>query len=322
MHEYKKEAQAIKTALEKAVRILVISHQKPDGDTLGSGTAWINYLLALGKDVTAFALDKVPEYLSYLPNSWRYTTDENVFNQLYDLIIILDSGSLQYAGVDFLLTKTPKSYQLINIDHHTTNPRYGDINLVIPSASSTCEITSRYFNFYQIKITPGIATSLLTGIMTDTSSFGNPATNYQVVAIASQLVNDGADLFKIVQKTLRNQNVNKLRLWGKALSRLKINNKYKFATTYITQKDLKEEKADPDVMEGLANYLAVLNEANAVMILRETENGQLKGSLRTPFAKIDLSRLAQILGGGGHKKASGFTIDGKIEITADKWHVA
>jgi len=122
MENHQTEIRAIKQAIESGHKILTISHQKPDGDTLGSSLAMVGYLQSLGKDCRAFCVDPVPDNLSYLPGSHLVSQAQEIFKQPFDVVLVFDSGSLPYAGVDKLLPLLPKSYTLINLDHHASNP--------------------------------------------------------------------------------------------------------------------------------------------------------------------------------------------------------
>lgn len=320
MQNHLLEARAIRDHLDAAQSILIISHQSPDGDTLGSGNAMIEYLLRQGKKVTAFCLDPLPAYLHYLPHNHYYTSSYGVFAHTYDAVVVVDSGSLEYAGVKDLIPILPNNPTLINIDHHQTNPLYGQQNIVITQASSTCEVIARLFHHWEVILDRSLAQCLLTGIITDTSGLKNPATNHLTIGVVSKLIRAGADIQDIYRKTHHQKSINQLRLWGLALSRLKMNKKHRIASTYIRHEDLDEHGVTGESLEGIANYLAVLSDARVILVLK-TEPGIVRGSFRTPFNKPDLSRLAQTLGGGGHKKAAGFLLPGELITEGTTWKI-
>lgn len=320
MHDYKTTSLAIKQSFEKAQNILIISHQKPDGDTLGSNFALHSFLKNLNKNVTSFCIDPMADLFKFLPGSESLKTDHLVFSKKYDLVIMVDSASLNYAGVDKLMTSL-NDYTLVNIDHHASNPLYADLNLVITSASSCTEVIYRLFKDWKIKISPEIATNLACGMITDTSGFVNPATNYQVLQAASDLIKNGANLSQISQITLGTKNINNLKLWGRALDRLKHVDKYGLVYTFVTQQDFAECQADDSAAEGLSNFLHVLQGAKIILVLKEAPNNLIKGSLRTTSDNIDLAKLAGYLGGGGHKKAAGFVLQGKLSYDNNKLRI-
>lgn len=320
MHEHQTTSQAIKKTLSLAQDILIISHQKPDGDTLGANLALHIFLSNLGKNVTSFCLDPVPNLFQFLPNSEKFSCDHLVFAKKYDVVITVDSGSLAYAGVDKLMTSL-KDYTLINIDHHASNPLYGDLNLVLTSASSCTEVIYRLLKDWQINISASMATNLACGMITDTSGFVNPSTNYHVLLAASDLIKQGANLSQISQITLGSKNVSHLKLWGRAFARLKFVKKYNLVYTFVTQTDFIECQADDTAAEGLSNFLHVLQDAKIILVLKEAPNNIIKGSLRTSSDQIDLSKLAGYFGGGGHKKASGFALPGKLSYDNNKLRI-
>jgi len=320
MLQYQQQAESIKQTIDQAQSILIVAHQSPDGDTLGVGNAWIEYLLSRGKRVQAFCLDPLPEYLSFLPNNHHYSTDQSLFNQPFDILLVLDAGSLEYAGIAALIVSLPSTTKIINIDHHQTNPLYGHHNLVITTASSTCEVVTRLFRHWHIPLTKRLAQCLMTGVLTDTGALRNPATSHLTLETTAHLIAAGADMNQIISRTFENKPVPQLRLWGLALSRLKKIKKYNLAVTYITYEDLATHALTPEAIEGLANYLAVLNEAQTILVLK-VDPEMIRGSFRTSFDKPDVSKVAQALGGGGHKKAAAFRLAGKLEINGDTWTI-
>jgi phosphoesterase RecJ-like protein len=297
-----------------AQRVLLVAHQKPDGDTLGSSSAVLNWLSREKKDVTAFCKDPVPQAFRHLDRAYRYTTDPTVFSGMYDLVIVFDSGDLRYCGVEDFFPQLRPGYFLVNLDHHATNTNFADLNIVMTTASSTAEVVYRFFEACGVEIDPLMATSLLNGLLTDTSHFTNGATTVKALEAAGSLVALGARMDHITQAVMRNKATPALKLWGLMLSRLHLDAKRGIATTYLRHSDA--EGVPSEAVEGLSNFLsATLADADAMLTLRETPDGLIKGSLRS--ATRDISRLAQALGGGGHKKASGFAIAGRIQETPD-----
>lgn len=320
MESHKTTSENIKQAVEKAKNILLISHKKPDGDTLGSNLAFLNYLLRKNKNVTSFCLDTVPETLKFLPNSNRISDDHKIFTKQYDLIIALDCASLEYAGVDKLITALPSGYTLINIDHHVTNPNYGDINLVLHEASSTAEVIYRLFRDWNIAWDSDIATCLSCGMITDTNGFTNGATNYHCFGATSEMTKQGAKPHAIVKNALTNISVDNLRIWGRAMERLQKSKHHNIVYTWISQQDFKECGVDHSSTEGIVNFLHVLKDAKIIMVLTEMPDNVIKGSLRTS-EDIDLTKLASFLGGGGHKKAAGFSLPGRLVYDNNKLQI-
>ena len=301
-------------AIRASDRVLLIAHKKPDGDTLGSSSSILNWLLREKKDVTAFCRDAPPACFQYLDNVHRYTSDPTTFDRAYDVVIVFDAGDLRYCGVSDFMSRLPTGYLLVNIDHHVTNERFGHLNLVLTDASSTAEIIHRFYDANGIHVDHAMATSILTGIFTDTSSFSNAATNQIAVEAASKMLSVGGRLLDIHANLLHDKTVSSLNIWGLFLSRLRYNATYDVVSTYMRQEDVRD--VPKDVIEGVSNFLnAVTGGTDTILVLHELTNGMVKGSFRS--VTRDVSKVARILGGGGHKKAAGFTVAGRIEETAD-----
>lgn len=312
----------IKEKIDSAKHILALAHQNPDGDGLGALLALGIYLRSQNTPHVLFCLDPVPDYFQFLPNVETITSDDTHLSEKeFDLIIVLDSGDLEYAGVHEHFRKLKGLPIVINIDHHYSNTYFGHINLVHPTASSTSEIIYHFLDYFRFTIDKEAATCLLTGILTDTGSFSNLATTPTSLEVASRLLASGARIRQITENTLKNKSLQQLQLWGRALSRLKRNEKTGVVSTVITQKDFDELGIDDNGTEGIANFLNNVEEAKAIIVLREKEGGIIKASLRTTHPDIDVSELAKKLGGGGHKKAAGFSVKGKIVETKDGWRV-
>lgn len=300
-------------AIHQAGRILLVAHKKPDGDTLGSSSSVLNWLIREGKDVTIFCADAPPEAFHFIDSIHRYSNDPTVFEQNYDLIIVFDSGDLHYCGIDQHIVKTPPGYFLINVDHHGTNTHFGDVNIVMTEASSTAEVIYRFFNARQIHIDHRMATSLLTGLFTDTNSFTNAATNPIAVDAFSKLIAAGGRHQDIKKHLLFDKNVDSLKIWGILLSRLRHNKTYDVVTTYLLLKDA--EHVGTDIIEGVSNFLnEVTTGTDTILFLRELPDNKIKGSFRS--VKRNVASVAKLMGGGGHNKAAGFTVNGHIEETA------
>ncbi len=312
-------AELIYQAIQKAAHILLIPHQNPDGDSLGSVAAMMQYLRSIKKSAEIFCATPASSALLYLPHATDINTDVKIFeDSSIDLIMIFDAGDLRYAGVEAVLSAMKKRPPIVNIDHHLTNENYGEYNMVIPSASSTTEIVYRFFHANRIPLDKHMATSLLTGLITDTDHFTNAATSSASVHIASDLILRGGNIDEIKKTLLKNKTTNILKLWGLAFSRLEHNKETDITHTYLLKDDLVLYQVAESETEGIANFLNSLSEGKATLILKEREDGMVRGSFRTTRNDVDVSAFAKALGGGGHKKASGFTMEGPIETALGK----
>jgi len=309
--------------LHAANRVLVVMHQRPDGDALGSATALSLYLDDVQKPHDLFCIHPAPDHYFFLPNSERVQTDPSlILSGSHDVLVSLDSGDLVYAGIHgHLENRTKERHTIINIDHHKTNTHYGDVNIVDAQSSSTAEIMYNFFMHADHPISTDAATCMLTGIVSDTGGFSNLATTSSALNIASELLRFGARIWDIQHHTQKNKSINALKLWGTVLSRLKRHSSG-VVITVITQTDILTCNATREDAEGIANFLNTLDGARAVFLLSELEPGKIKISMRTTEPHVDVSHFARVFGGGGHKKASGLTIPGTIIVSDKSFHIA
>lgn len=307
-------------AIKKADRILIVAHQKPDGDTSGSSLALWHWLDGLGKLASIFCRHELPDQFLFMPNVEVFRNDPAIFEKEWDLIITCDSGDLDYAGVAEYLGDVQNKSVLINFDHHASNKLFADINVVNSSASSTAEVLYTFFEQQSVEISQEMAVCLMTGVFTDTSGFSNAATNHRSLEMASAFVRQGASIQDIHRATIANKNIHVMKLWGKVWSRLRETERG-VVYTYILKSDLAESGLSHDAIDGISNYLSQIKDVKAVIVFAERENRVVKLSMRTYDDEVDLSELALAFGGGGHKKAAGCTIPGKIEIVDDQMRI-
>jgi phosphoesterase RecJ-like protein len=313
--------KTLKEKIDGAERIIIVMHQRPDGDALGSALALSEYLNHLQKVHDVFCIHPAPEHYQFLPNVQSIKTDASLISEgNHDVIICLDSGDLRYAGIDEHVSKRSAPYTMINFDHHATNAQYGHINIVDDTASSTSELLYHFLSHHNHPITNDVATCILTGIITDTGGFSNLATTSISLDVASKLLALGARIWDIQNFTAKNKPISALKAWGIALSRLEKHSNG-VVTTVLTQQDIKDTSASPESIEGIANFLNSVEDARAIFVIREEEDGNIKVSMRSTHEDVDVSRLARHFGGGGHKKAAGFTVVGKLAKTDSRWQI-
>lgn len=294
--------------LLRSQKILIIGHQRPDEDALGACLSFYHYLKSLGKEAKVYSADPAPSYLHFMPHIEELTSDIRIFDEKWDAYLFLDCGSISNTR---LSEEILHGKNIINIDHHVSNNSYGLVNLIDASASSTCEIVYNYFVGIGYPIDKAIATNLLAGILGDTSGFIHSTTGSETVKIASELIKVGIKIHQIFNYVVRNKTIGGLRLWGETLSRLKINKEFNIAYTYIFDEDFKAFEAKEDELDGLANFLNAIVDVSATALFRISPN-RVKASWRTKREDIDLSAFCAHFGGGGHKKASGFTVNWRV----------
>ncbi len=310
-------------AIDSARRVLLIAHPKPDGDTAGSVTAIGSYLDGRGAMSVLYCKDLPGAQYQFLPGAHRFTTDvdEVLTHQPYDVVIVCDAGDLGYAGVqEWLPTLEPKP-TIINIDHHRTNTMFGDINIVAEGGAATTEVVATMFRSQGVQITRDIATCLLTGIITDTGAFTNAATSSTALVTAAELIRAGAPYRTLLKRVVANRSLASFRLLADVLDRLEIREPWGLGVTVMTLEDQARYGVDEESTEGIANFLNSLSQARAILVLKQLPDNKIKGSLRTTREDVDVSALAKYFGGGGHKKAAGFTVGGTLVQGQGKWKV-
>lgn len=308
--------------VRESKRILVVGHQNC-GDATGSVAACLIALERLGKKVTGFLPGPVPKSFQFLPRAEEIGSDASAIRwEDYDLFLCVDAGEPKMTGLQDKFASRPSTLVTVNFDHHQTNPEYGDLNVVDRSAAATCAMLYEWFQYAGFQIDQPIATCLLTGLLTDTGSFSNPATNDAALATASQLLLKGASVAQVLERVVRNKTLPELQLWGRAFERLRANDNLGLVTTVITAADIAELGATADATEGVANFLNELEGFRAIMVLKEQSDGTIKGSLRTTRDDVDVAAIAKLFGGGGHKKSAGFTVTGRLVEADNGWSIA
>lgn len=296
-----------------AEKILLLTHENPDGDAIGSAMALFNYLRQIGKYVDASCPSDIPDLFKFLPLSDKFKKDFLLGD--YDLVIILDCGDLKRTGFAHRLKElNNQKKRIINIDHHSKNDLHNlaQVNYIDYQASSTAELVYKLLQDSDCLINKEIATCLLCGIYTDTGSFKHSNTSEEVLKISAHLLRCGARLNLITSFITNGKSVPALKLWGIALSRIRENKKIGLISSIITQKDIQSCQATNADLAGVVNLINTIPQTRAAILFSEIESGKIKASIRTERNDIDVSHLAAIFGGGGLKKASGFSIDGQI----------
>jgi bifunctional oligoribonuclease and PAP phosphatase NrnA len=314
-----------KDSLQKilaAKNILVTIHVRPDGDAIASVCILIELLENNKKNYFAYSEDSIPRQYSFLPHAEKINSNKSLLNFVeYDLIIALDCGSVSRTGLETEIISRNSSQLFIEFDHHPAVDDVADISNRYPECASTTEVLYHFLKANQVALNKNYANSILTGLLTDTDNFLFPITSDRSINIASEMLIYGAKFPQVLESTHRNKSLGAMRLWGQALSNLKINPKYNFAYTIISQEDIKEYDVSDEELENLSNFISNLNDAKGILVLQETGPNEIKGSLRATQSNLDVSRLARQLGGGGHTKAAGFRMQGKLTNESGQWKI-
>lgn len=315
-------AANVATALAPAERVLILCHQQPDGDTLGGGLALALMLEQLGKAITVTCVDDIPRPFRFLPTIERIQRDCLLGN--YDAICIVDCGDLKRTGLaDRIREFTRLRKRIINIDHHQRNDlhKLAAINYVDFEASSASELVFHLQNVLGTEPTEAMATNLLAGLYNDTGGFKHSNTSTMVLRQAATLLAQGARLDAIADHMANFRSVAALKLWGIALTRLQHHRKLGLVTSLITQQDLRACDAYSEDLAGCVNLINSVPDAKAAILLAEQADGRIRGSLRTERSAVNVAALANLFGGGGIKKAAGFSFAGKFKLSQHGWQV-
>ncbi len=292
-----------KEAIEKAKRVLLISHVNPDGDALGSSLAMFNSLQRTGSKRVRIVnvSDDLPRSYDFLPGFEKIS---KTFSGGYDLAIAFDCASFDRLGVDKI------DAPLIGFDHHPTNEGFADIDINDPSYSSTGELVYDFLKSSGFVIDKNVALCLYSAIVSDTGFFRYENVNSALFKKCSELVELGVDPSYVADMITQRESLAKLRLKAKILDTLTLYLNARVAVVKLTQDMLKSTGAAPSDAEEAANMARSLATVEVGVLLREEPNGDVKVSLRSKRF-VDVSKAALIFGGGGHKRAAGFTVKGK-----------
>lgn len=308
--------------LNRAERVFVVTHLHPDGDAIGSLGFMIQWLEALGKPYTAYTAGPLPHNFSYVPGYFSMLTDADRFDLAdYDLIVSVDCANLARTALAAEIAARRPGQFYIEVDHHPSSEGGSDLAIREEGAASTTEILYQIAQQAGLRLTQSMARCLLTGILTDTGNFMFPTTSQRTIAAASDMLLGGASLAKIVGYTERNKTLADLKLWGMAMSRLTLHSAYNIAYTVLTPEDFEVSGADEGAIAGLAEFICSLPDVGVILVLRDDGEGNLRGNFRTMRHDIDVSRLARRLGGGGHRKAAGFSVRGRLVRSEKGWRV-
>lgn len=305
--------QGIKLILDGAKRVLVTTHISPDGDALGSLTAWGLALEQMGKRPTLVCDDKFDERYHFLPLADKVVRKIKAKDR-FDAVIVVDCGDMERTG-RALKPLGRNMPPLINIDHHISNTFFGTINLVDPHATATAEILADVFPQLDVKIDEHIASSLLTGLVTDTQAFRIPAVTANTLRVAGDLVAAGADLPGITMRTLVVKPRSTIELWRIGLNNMRLSDGV--AWTTLSQAEQQALGESGVYHDGLNNILSEIEEAAAGIVFTEREDGRIKVGFRSR-PPIDVAAVAAHFGGGGHRQAAGALVDGPLSEAVEK----
>jgi len=306
------ESKAILDKINSCGRILVSCHKDPDPDSIGSALAFRKVLLDQGKSVDVVCVSpQLFENVSYLFGYSEIKTAVDFTNfdySIYDLFIILDSSSVDRVTGDSQISNIP--LPKIVIDHHETNMKFGDINLVDKEKTSVGEMLYEIFEDLSLPMDQKIAECLMASIVGDTGAFKFPSTSKRTFEIVIGLMDKGADKNKAVSEIYMSEDYNVLRFWGEVLSKMKLDLDRKFVWSAIDYETFEEcGKPRTGKETAASSFVEIVKGTDFGFVACEEEKGYLKISFRSRTG-FDTSKIASELGGGGHVYASGASIKG------------
>jgi len=295
---------------------LIASHSDPDGDAIGSLLAMGLALGKLDKKATLYNASSIPAVYRFLPSSERIV--HRIKSPVtYDTALVLDCGDLSRVGEPAgAIEQIPV---VINIDHHISNTRFGDLQLIDAGASSTAEIVYRLIKALQVPMDDAIATAIYTGILTDTGSFRFSNTTAAAFAISKEMTELGASPHDVAQHVFGTYSLGRIKLLNQALNSIEISNNGKLSIMTVTRAMLETTGTQPEDVDGLINYARRIEDVKVAALIQEQKNGRKRAdgqrcfhvSLRSD-GTVDVAAIASAFGGGGHASAAGFQVESSL----------
>lgn len=294
--------------LDKYKSIYIFTHIRPDGDAIGSSLALGGALKLQGKKVKILCADEIPARYSFLPGVKNFQ-DSFSPHEGKGLAFVLDCNDLDRLGD--LQGDVLKLDKIVNIDHHITNDRFGDVHFIDPAASSTGEVVFRFIRDNDLKLNKEISLNLYVAIASDTGSFKYDNTTPLALQIAGELLKEGVSPSLVGRKLFDEYPLSTLLLLRDSLATVQFDPTQKIIWMNVFEKMLTKNKAKSAELDGFINYLKSVQEAEVGVLFYHTDRGETKIGFRSK--NIDVASIAQSLGGGGHARAAGVTISGKPE---------
>ncbi len=302
-----------KKLVEDSNKIYIVGHVNPDGDSIGSAFGMCIALRNLGKDARV-VLPKYSTTFSFLPHISEYSV-EFIEDEEYDLLICVDSSDKDRLAIK------PEDYdkakKVLMLDHHEKKVPYGDVNCIYSDLPAASQIIFNFLEYMNVNITPEIAIYLYMGIMTDTGSFNYSSTKPSTFVAVSKLISTGIDFADICKRVNDTKKESILYLIRETINNMEVYFDGQIRYSYIPYSTIKELGIDEEDAEGMTNYLRMVEGTQVAVYVRGKSDGTNKVSLRSS-GKVDVSKVAIEFGGGGHKRASGYTMPEDYETSKEK----
>lgn len=306
--------------IKNSESILILSHKNPDGDALGSSLGLALALQKMGKRVSVFSASEIPQVFGYLPGIELYGKGVDFIS--FDLVILVDCAIFKRTGIDNISGLIASFDRLLVIDHHPKNEMEDLENMsswIDDNKSAASAMVYDLLREMDLTIDKRIATCLLTGIFTDTGGFQHNNTDAASLQAAAELMKKGVRIDKIAKNIFSSKSVSAIKLWGTALARIETDPETGMAVSYVDRADIEIAGAKAEDLSGLISVINTVSDARFSLLLTEYDDQKIKGSLRSEEYKgVDVSKIAQVLGGGGHRLASGFEVEGDLKKSVEK----
>jgi phosphoesterase RecJ-like protein len=305
----------IGSALREHHRFAVLGHIRPDGDALGSQLALALSLQLLGKDVTVWNEDGLLEKYDFLPGGARLTQPPPE-PQDFDVAVALDTATQSRLGTAGESVRHAKTW--INIDHHPSNPGYGDLVYIDPTSPATGQILFELIQDQQLPMDPAIAENLFVAISTDTGSFQYPNTTARTFEIGAELVRGGVEVGRVSQLLYENYPRRRTELLRELFGTMRFAANGKITSFNLSLKVAAELGVKPEDNEGLIDHLRAIRGVIVAVFFEELADCKVRVSMRSKNEDVDVSAICQKFGGGGHKLAAGARVRGTLAEVEQK----
>lgn len=308
------EFKKIAALVDAGRRFLVAAHLNPDGDAIGSSLALALAMEKMGKDVVVYNRDATPFQFAGMASA------ERIVNTLeseapFDAAFVLDCSELERVGAGFLDMVTTEVW--VNIDHHLTNKTFADYSVIDSNACSTGYLVYQLLKELDVEIDLDMAENIYTTILFDTGSFHYSNATSEAFSAAGDMVALGVSPWSVANKVFENQPQGRIQLLSHVLNTLKVERGGKIASVLVTQEMMKETGTGPDSTDGFVNYPRSIEGVEVAFLIRETGSDEYKISYRSK-GTVNVAEAAQTFGGGGHRNAAGYVINGDIAIVSAK----
>ncbi|MCM2358121.1 MAG: DHH family phosphoesterase [Geobacteraceae bacterium] len=292
---------------------LVTTHESPDGDAVGSSLALGSYLRRLGKEVTIYLRDPLPDLYAFLPLADQVV--HAIPARPFDVCFVLDVGEFRRAGEELMNFQGVGKF--INVDHHLQCESFGAINLIDPEAAATGVLVYRIIRAAGHEVDYDTALGIYTAVITDTGSFRYSNANQEAFVIAGEMVARGVNAWSIAEKLYESQPQQRLELLALALATLTVSPRGDVASITVTLDMYQKTGANAELTDGFVNYPRSIRGVEVAVFFREINPGLYKVGFRSK-GKVNVSALSAGFGGGGHHNAAGCVIAGLLEEVREK----